>query len=873
MTTRPQPPRAAVWLVSLLVEDSERSHLLGDLEEAFVARLGRADRGAALRWYWKQVAILALGLTAARARTVVAPPALGLDLRRAVRSLRRSPGLSLAAVAAITVGIAGPTAAFGIISGMFSPLPVDRPRDVVAVQVIDQVQGRDLPVPWEVYAAWRDGQTTLSAVGAYHAHEEAVSGEGFSPARVETAQITPEVLEVLAVAPLVGRALDASDAEAGASPGALIRADLWEEWFDGRPEALGAEIRVGDTFHTIVGIMPEDFGFPESERIWTPYRVGSGDDHGLDVVGRLGADGSRERARAELMTIHGRLAPQTASDTPLAVLVDEYVLTMHGRRTRTLLWGLNLVVGLLVLIAAANVSALFLARGTVRVGETALRLSMGGGRWAVARPLMLEAFIVSMMGGGLGVVAAMNIVGWMGATLAARGSLPYWADLGLSVPVMVFALLLAAGATLVAGVLPALRTSRLDLPRVMKGTRVGGVGGGTGLLPGLVATEVALACVLLLVSSFVVRGALEMVQRIGAFPIDGVLTAELVLEEFAYPHVDARGVFWTELQRSLGEMPGVDAVTLASAMPGDGTSNAWVTLDDVAYDRDEDWPRVQRRVVGPAFFSMFDLEPLAGRTFSEADAAGADPVAVVNEAYALQHLGGAVGIGRGLLVRERDGAPVAHEIVGIVSDPGVSVDDGKRVAAVFLPVAQRRPDRLRVALRSRPGTTAPLEVLSSAVGALDPDLPLDRVMTLEALVRRENDGGRVLGTLFGSLGLAAFLLAIVGLHGVVSFSTARRTYAMGVMRALGARPKGIVKDTMRRGLKPVALGLAVGLTLSWIVMPAITGELLGETGSSPHDPLLFIAVPATLAAAAVLAVLRPALHASRVDPVEALRSE
>lgn len=873
MTERPQPPRPAVWFVSLLVEEDERSHLLGDLEEGFLARLGRSDSGAASRWYWKQVAILTLGLTAARARTLIAPPTLGLDLRRAFRSLRRSPGLSLAAVVAITVGIAGPTAAFGIISGMFSPLPVDRPRDVMAVQLIDQVQGRDLPIPWEVYAAWSDGQTTLESMGAYHAHEEAVSGEDFPPARVETAQITPGVLDVLGVAPLVGRPFDDSDAEAGASLGALIRADLWEEWFDRRPEALGAEIRVGNTVHTIVGIMPEDFGFPESERIWTPYRAGSGDDHGLDVVGRLVADGSRERARTELMAIRGRLASQAATDTPLGVLVDEYVLTMHGRRTRTLLWGLNLVVGLLVLIAAANVSALFLARGTVRVGETALRLSMGGGRWAVARPLMLEAFVVSMVGGVLGVLAAMNIVGWMGATLAARGTLPYWADLGLSLPVMAFAFLLAGGATLVAGVFPALRTSRLDLPRVMKGTRAGGVGGGTGLLPGLVATEVALACVLLLVSSFVVRGALGMVQKVGSFPIEGVLTAGLVLEEFAYPDPEARGAFWTELQRSLTATPGVDAVTIASAMPGDGTSDAWVALDDVAYDREEDWPRVQRRVVGPGFFPMFDMQPLAGRTFSVADVAGSDPVAVVNEAYALQHLGGPVGTGRRILVRERDGDPVAHEVIGVVSDPGVSVDDGKRVAAVFLPVAQRRPDQLRVALLSRPGTTAALEALSSAVAALDPDLPLDRVMTLEALVHRENDGGRVLGTLFGSLGLAAFLLAIVGLHGVVSFSTARRTYAVGVMRALGARRKGIVKDTLRRGLKPVAAGLAVGVTVSWMVMPAITGELLGETGSSPHDPLLFIAVPATLAAAAVLAVLRPALHASRVDPVAALRSE
>ncbi|MEM7414891.1 MAG: FtsX-like permease family protein [Gemmatimonadota bacterium] len=500
-------------------------------------------------------------------------------------------------------------------------------------------------------------------------------------------------------------------------------------------------------------------------------------------------------------------------------------------------------------------------------------MSTGGSRWAVMRPLALEALIVAAVGGVLAISGAHFIVSWLGANLDARGQVPYWADFGLSSGLVGFAVALMAGATLVAGVAPAIRTTRVDLAKEMQKEGRGGSVDRIPVLSTLVATEVALACVLLVTSAFIVRAALATVQRVGAFPLDGVLTAELLLESYAYPDTAARQLFWSDLDRLLDDDPGVDAFTMATAMPGDGTSDAWIALEGLTYDRPEDWPRSQRRVVSPDFFGMFGMDVADGRIFTDADGFDAPRVAVVNDAWVEEHLQGVSPVGRELRVRERNGDPVAYEIVGQVHDPGVSVDDGERVAAVFLPVAQRQPSSLLVGVRMLPGARRPLEALTEAVRSLDAELPLDNTMTLEAIVRRENDGGRIMGLLFGSLGLAALLLAIVGLHGVVAFNAAQRVHAIGVMRALGAPESSVLRDVLVRGLRPVAIGLVAGMALAWLLTPILGREMLEGEGGGPHDPLIFALVPLILLAGAVVAAGRPALHASRIDPVAALKAD
>lgn len=874
MTRRaPTPPRAAEWLLERVVEPSEVRTLLADLREGFARRRSSTSPARARRWYWRQTVILTLAFGAIRTRAAFTSGALVLDARRALRSLRRSPGLTTAAVITLGIGISAPSAAFGIISAMFSPLPVERPHEVVAVDLLDQESGRTFAASWSVFSAWRDGADGFEALGAYTDDDQAISGPGFAPVRIASVRVTPGVLEVLRVEPVLGRTLTADDTRADAPPAALIREDLWAAWFDRKPDALGAEITIGRDQFTVVGVMPAAFGFPEAHQVWTPLQSPMADDASVDVVGRLAADRTPGSVEPQLRASLDGQSHVSADWARTGVEVEDFVVAQQGRRTLTLLWGLNVLVGLLVVIAAANVSALFLARGLTRTAETALRMSTGGGRWAVVRPLALEALFVSALGATLGVFLAHSVIGWMGGTLEARGALPYWADLDLSPGLLAFALVLMIGATLVAGVVPAIRTTNVDLASALKRDGRGGAQERVPLLSTLVGVEVALACILLVTSTVAVRGALGTIQRVGAFPTEGVVTAELLLESFAYPEVEDRQNFWAVLSERLRSDAGIESFSFASAMPGDGTSDAWMALDGALYDGVEAWPRSQRRVVTPDFFDMFGMDVAAGRAFSDADGPGTVRVAVVNDAWVAERLDGASPIGRRLHVRERGSDPVPYEIVGQVHDAGISVDDGERVAAVFLPVAQRQPDRLRVAVRAPIGAPPVFETLTAAVADIDRSLPLDRIMTLEALVRRENDGGRIMGGLFGSLGLAALLLAIVGLHGVVAFSTAQRTHAIGVMRALGATETGVVRDVLRRAMRPVGGGLVAGIAVSWMLTPLVSQELLAETATSAHDPWTFGLVPLVLLAGAALAVTRPALSATRVDPVAALKAE
>lgn len=866
------PPPAAVRLVARVADPADADVLLGDLAEGFARRVRDDGERAARRWYWKQALILLVGLSASHVKRVLTPGGLALDASRAGRSLARSPGLTLAGIVTLGLGIAAPTATFGTVDAMFSTLPVEDPDRVLSAWLVDPSNGRRVGIPFDLFRTWEDASTGFFALGAFDSHRSPVGGDGLTPRRLEVATMSAGVFRALGVEPLAGRLIAPADDQPGATPVVLLGEALWESWFDRDPDALGTTLRVGEGSYTVIGVMPAGFGFPESHDLWTSFLPSESTDHGISVVGRLAPGATATRAGAELKALVGRRPDADDRLRRAVVRVDEYVLAFHGRRVRTLMGGLNLLVGLLVVIAAANLSAFFLARGTARTGETAVRLALGSGRFGVVRPLVLEALAVSAGGTVLGVALATFATTWMGATLEARDALPYWAEFGLSPGLLAFATALMVGATLVSGLLPALRTSRVDVPHALKAGALRGSGAATGrTLSTLVAVEVTLAFVLLMMSGFVVRSALATVQFTQAFPTEGVLTAELVLDDFAYPTPEDRRLFFQEVERRLAGSSAVAAFSFGSAMPGDGTSDARVVLDGQQPDADRDWPAVQRRVVSPSFFAMFGMPTVEGRTFGPGDP-DAPSVAVVNEAYA-RTLPGGGSVGRSILVGERGQDAVLHEIVGVVEDQGVSVDDGQRVPAIFLPVGTRLPARFRVAVRGGGDGASALPALTEAVHGVDPDLPLDQVMTLEALVRRENDGGRVLGTMFGAVGLGALLLAIVGLYGVVSFTAARRAHDIAVMRALGARHRRVVAWTLRRGMAPVLAGVLVGLVASWFLTPVVGREMLEGTGPGPHDPILFLGVAALLLSAATAAVLVPARRASRIEPAGAMRAE
>lgn len=665
--------------------------------------------------------------------------------------------------------------------------------------------------------------------------------------------------------PIAGRIFRAEDDRAGATLTAVIREDLWEERFSRSPDAIGSRLRINGSEHTIIGIVPITFGFPATERLWMSWPVSGPRDGAVEVVGRLRDDVSADAAAAEL---RGLLQDAVDPSPAFRVRVVEYVRSRGGAEAQRLARVLYVVVAFLVTVAALNVAGLLLARGSARISEVSVRLALGASRLRVMSQMLAEALILSAGGTILGLALTAVALDWIEATLEARGALRYWARIELHEPVVVFATLLMALAGTLAGLVPALRTTRVDLSQAVKPGHAFVPGGIGRMLPVLVGVEVALSCALLVMSALVVRGAVASTQLAETFPQRTVLTARIVLEDYDYPDERSRATFRNELVRRLSTNPEVRDFTFTTTLPGDGAPTIPFNLSSAPVSGGDNLPRVQQRRVLPGFFSMFNLPLLAGRWLSEADGAGDRAVAVVNEAFALERFRDASAVGQQLRIGASPGREV--EIVGVVADPGVSVDDGRPAPSIFLPISDASPEAVMIALRTRAEAGDALGILTREIQAIDPRLPLGRVNTLAAVIGREHDGSRIFGTLFASFGATSLMLAAVGLHGLIAFTVSRRRRDIGIMRALGATSGGLLSATLARSLAPVAIGLIVGIAAAALLAPAL-GE--GLFGASPHDPFVFLLIPIGLLTVAAIAVLGPVRWAIGVDPAHALRDE
>jgi putative ABC transport system permease protein len=406
------------------------------------------------------------------------------------------------------------------------------------------------------------------------------------------------VFELLGVQPMRGRLFRAEDDRPGAAPMALIREDVWQERFNRSQDAIGSPLRINGVQHTVVGIAPLTFGFPGTQRLWMSLPVTGGPrDNAVGVVGRLRDGVGAEAAAGELR----RLQP----DSTPAVRVVEFVRSRGGEEAQRLARYLYIVVIFLVSIAALHVAGLLLARGSARVSDVALRLALGGSRLRLMGHILSEALILAAGGTILGLALTAVALEWIEATLEARGALRYWARIEVHEPLVVFAIGLTALAGTIAGLLPALRTTRLDLSQAIKPGNAFVRGGLGRTLPVLVGVEVGLSCALLLLSSLVVKGAVASTQLAETFPQRDVLTARIVLEDYDYPDAPTRANFRHELARRLAANPEVRDYTFTTTLPGDGAAATPFRSASTPAQNERSLPRVQQRRVQPSFFPMF----------------------------------------------------------------------------------------------------------------------------------------------------------------------------------------------------------------------------------------------------------------------------
>jgi predicted permease len=800
------------------------------------------------------------------------------DLRFALRALRRAPGFVLAAVLCLGLGLGANTTVYSLVNALvFRPLPYGESERLIAITHENPAQGQtraDISLPAALDVAER--ARTLAGVAATDTRLVNLTGVD-RPEALPAATVSGRWFELLRVRPIVGRVLRAEESEGGGARVVVLGEQLWRERFGADPSVVGRAIALDGAPYTIVGVVPDAAGMSgDRERLWIPLAHDRDPAqrgwHSYDAIARLKPGVTLEAARAELHAIGARLAAEFP-DSDRGWAIDALPLREHlvPGDVATVFAIMLGAVGFVLLIAAANVANLLLARTTGRARELAVRAALGAGRLRVLRLVLLESVLVALAGGALGVLIAQ------GGVRALRDAVPVnypaWLVFDLDWRVLAYALAMATATGLLFGLVPALRaTRRAVAPTLRASGRGSSAGAGARRLrDGLVVVELALSLVLLAGAGLMVKSMLRLQTVDPGFQPAGVLAARLRLGGERYDAVAARGALLARAAERLRALPGVVAVSAVSAAPlsGSGTSSSFDVQGRNVPEGQE--PVAETRTVLPGYFATMRMPLLAGRDFTAAEAHDtAARVVVVNETMARRWWPGQDPIGRRVSIGgDGEDAPWLT-VVGVTRDVRQRRLGRAAEEQMYLPFATgaRREMTLLVRTAGDPATLAP--ALRREVGALDAALPFVDLDTMTAVVHRSLWLQRLYGVLFGAFAGAAVLLAVVGVYGVIAYAVAQRVRELGVRLALGARPRDVAALMLRDGARLAGLGLGVGLVLALGVT-----RVLGATlqGVSPHDPAVFLGVTTVLGAAALIASWIPARRAARVDPAHSLRAE
>lgn len=801
------------------------------------------------------------------------------ELRAASRIITRSPGTAVIAVLALALGIGLTTVMFSIVYGaLYRGLPFADADRLLHLERANPSQDiESMGVPIHDYLDWRDAQGSFEELAAFYTGTVNLSG-GDRPERYRGAFITANGFEPLGVRPAVGRLFAEGEDVPGAPPVVLLSHHVWRDRYDRDPAVVGRTIRVNGEAATVVGVMPEGFRFPILEDVWVPLRLdpaelARGEGTWLEVYGRLREGVTVERARAEMSTIAQRIAgehPET--NEGVVPLIKPYTEEFIGPEETRVLWVMLGAVSLVLLIACANVANLLLARTTVRVRDLAIRTAIGAKRSRIVGGLLLEALVLALAGLVLGAGIA-----WGGIELFDRAvadtNPPFWLVFDLDLPILLFMAALTGGAALVAGLFPALQASSADVAEILRDESRGTSSFRLGRLSRvLVTAEVAFSAGLLAASGLMMKGMVNLRGLEYPFATENVLTARLALFESEFPEEEQVQGFYRDLVTRLRSATGSPA-SLTTALPGLGSGGQRIALEGEVYATEEDRPFLRRVVVAPGFLEVFDVGVLQGRALDERDGREDLPAAMINESMAERHFEGQDPLGRRFREGPDDEKGVWRTVVGVVPDlymEGVGNPDADP-EGYYVPLAQVEDARfMSIVVRARGDALSLTPTVRETVSALDPDLPLYYVDTLQGAIDDSTWFYGIFGTLLATFGVAALFLASVGLYGVMAFSVSRRTREMGVRMALGAAARDVLRLVLRQGAIQVTVGLLLGLGLAVLLGQGLQ-LILFEV--KPWDPVVYLLISAVLAGTGILATAIPAHRATRVDPTEALRQE
>jgi putative ABC transport system permease protein len=814
---------------------------------------------------------------------------LGHDLRYAARALRRTPGFTIAAVTALALGIGASTTIFTVVNGvLLRPLQYETPdrlaniwndlgegaQSLPAVSPLDFRDYKQRSRTFEDFAAAAEGDVANLRGN--------LTGDG-EPERADIVTVTANFFPLLGVRPLLGRQFLPEEEVVNGPHVVMLSHRLWQRRFAGDPALVGKTIQIDGVGHEVVGILPRDFrlqlpteAFQVTDGdLWAPIQF----DYGqplprnltfFTVFGRLAPGVTFAQAQAEMNLIaeqfRSEFKEHAASNLRIRAVPLHDDVVKHARPALLILLG---AVGMVLLIACANVANLLLVRGTTRSAEFALRTALGASRVAMARQVLTESLLLALAGGGLGL--GITVLALAVLRQLHPANLPRLADVQLDTTVLLFTAAICAATSVLFGLLPALRAAATDPQEHLKAGGRGGSGGDRRRARSvLIVAEVALSVVLLVGAGLLIRSFLALQRVDPGYDASDVLTFELSMPYGKYQGGAARRAFFRDLSGRLEALPGVTRVGIVSQLPltGSGPLSPFAYNEETA--RNFESVTADGRNVSPEYFEAMDAQLIAGRTFTYQDSIGTPPVIIIDETLARLAWPGENAVGKQLQLAPTGEENAFSEVVGVVEHMRQHDLTRDVLHQIYYPIGQGMPAVMTFVVETTLEPVSLVPVVRQTVESMDPDLPVSRLTPMNTYLSEGRAQARFSLVLMTVLGAVALLLTAVGVFGVISYSVSQRTREFGIRLALGEDPRQTKLSVVLGGMRLVLMSIGIGLVGSLVVTRLIAG-LLYEV--RPADPITFAGIGLLLAAVALLACYLPARRATRVDPALALRSE
>lgn len=814
---------------------------------------------------------------------------LGQDLRYVLRCMRKRPGTSLVVVATLALAIAANTTTFSLVDAvLLKPLPFTDPDRLVALWDIANTNGGEV---WRVsgsnFTRWQEQNEVFDSMALYGATSAVLHAAG-DPVQVSGSRVTQEFFSLLGVRSELGRPFSPADFAADAEPAIVISDALWRNQLGSDPAVIGSSLRLDDDSYTVVGVLPRqilplvawsggrvEFG-STTPHYWVPLpKVSDHFGHTDGVLARLGHDVSLEQADSFMDTVALRLE-RTFPETNTGFGVRVVPLRDHAVGDVQDSFSILLAaVGLVLLIACANVSSVLLARAEDRVKELAIRSALGAGALRIARLVALEGVVFVAIGGFLGV-----LIGRVALVVLPRWTpqqIPRLDESTMDGRALLATLGLCAVSALCCTLLPALRASRRDPgPTLQIGGRGNDSGSSTSRMRRLlVVAEVALAVVLIVGSGLLIQSLVRLQQVDSGFDQRSMLVLELQHTSARYPEMQQLNGFYDELRAQVSALPGVRSVAAAYDHPLTSNWTQSFRIEDAPAPAPGNTPAALFRTVTPGYFDTVGIPLLAGRDFSEGDRADTAGAVIINESFARKYFPDSNPVGKRLSIGTTiwqwgDAIPTSFHIVGLVGDVRFWGPESELTPAFYIPYRQTPQYKMQLLVNTDSDPAALLPAVRARLHDLDPALPITHVETIEGLL-----DATVAKPRFGTLVLAfsaatSLLLALVGLWGMLNQVALQRNHEIGVRLALGARPLGVFKLMLRHGLMAALTGVLIG-TVTSVVLSRFLRSVLFET--RPTNVSTYVTAAGLLLGTSLIACALPALKAARVDPLIVLRSD